>query len=215
MKTFIADIIPKIQRFSRRLDDVTLLTDQHWVSIDEIKSSKTVYIFRRDNSLLISRDGRVERAKWEYLGHESLIIDTPQGSYLFRHGFADQNILALRLDGADEYAVFLNETKYSKELNNIQAVAEFLSSIYIAPGARNTIGLTPPLEVLESTKPGDMIYSIKQGTLVVRREYVDGKNVFRTFLNGIRAPDGKYTLDFLSYIKVKNGIGQFSSSPFG
>ena len=68
MKTYIADIIPKLQRFSQKLDNLTLLTNQHWVVLDELESSKTVFIFRSNNELLISRNGKVEKAKWEYLG---------------------------------------------------------------------------------------------------------------------------------------------------
>jgi hypothetical protein len=65
MKTFFADIFPKIQRFSDKLDNLTMLKNQHWVSIDDILSTKTVYIFRTNNELLISKNGKVEKAKWE------------------------------------------------------------------------------------------------------------------------------------------------------
>lgn len=44
MKTFIADIIPKIERFSEKLDNLTLLTNQHWVVFEDIKNSKNVYV---------------------------------------------------------------------------------------------------------------------------------------------------------------------------
>lgn len=63
MKTFLSDIFPKLQRFSEKLDNITLLTNQHWVSIDEIHSAKTVYIFRPNNELLISTNGKVEKEK--------------------------------------------------------------------------------------------------------------------------------------------------------
>ena len=97
MKTFIADIIPQIQHFSQKLDNLTMLTNQHWVSIDNILNSKTVFIFRNHNQLLISLDGVVEKASWEYLGNNSLIIDQLDNTYLFKHGFLDQNILALKI----------------------------------------------------------------------------------------------------------------------
>jgi hypothetical protein len=53
MRTYLADIIPKIQRFSKQLDNLTLLTNQHWVVIDGIWE------------LLISTNGRVETGKRE------------------------------------------------------------------------------------------------------------------------------------------------------
>ena len=75
MKTYFSDIIPKIQNFSQKLDNLTLLTNQHWVAIDGINDTKTVYIFRQNSDLLISLNGIVEKAKWEYLGNNSILID--------------------------------------------------------------------------------------------------------------------------------------------
>jgi hypothetical protein len=46
MKTYIADIIPNIQRYSKRLDD--------------LPSLKTTYIFRSNGELLISENGTVD-----------------------------------------------------------------------------------------------------------------------------------------------------------
>jgi len=141
MKTYISDIIPKIQRFSQELDNLTLLTNQHWVVIEEINESKTVYIFRQNNELLISQNGLVEKAKWEYLGNNSLLIDMKQESYLFRHGFFDENILALKIDSKNEYAFLVNESKFEKELNSIDSIREFLNDKYLDPQTRRTINL--------------------------------------------------------------------------
>jgi len=63
MKTYFSDLIPKLQRFSQKLDNLSLLTNQHWVVIDEIKSCKVIYIFRANNELLISQNGIVDKAK--------------------------------------------------------------------------------------------------------------------------------------------------------
>ncbi len=55
MKTFFADIIPKIQKFSKKLDDITKLTNRQWVSLDVI-NNKRVFIFRTNGQLLISNN---------------------------------------------------------------------------------------------------------------------------------------------------------------
>jgi hypothetical protein len=133
MRTYISDIIPRIQEFSKKLDNLTMLTNQHWVVIDDIDKSKNVYIFRQNNELLISQNGIVEKAKWEYLGHNSLLIDRKNESYLFKHGFFDENILALKIDSKEEYAFLVNESKYESELNSIDNVLEFLKRKYIEP----------------------------------------------------------------------------------
>jgi len=131
MKTYIADIIPKIQRFSKKLDDMTLLTDQHWVSLGDINQNKCVFIFRANNQLLISENGIVEKGSWEYLGNQSLLLETKDKSYLFKHGFFDENVIALKLDSTNSYAFFVNETKYYKELNNIEDIIRFLENKYL------------------------------------------------------------------------------------
>jgi hypothetical protein len=133
MKTYFSDIIPKIQKFSQKLDNLTLLTNQHWVVIDDIDNIKRVYIFRTNNELLISQNGKVEKAKWEYLGNNSILIDRKEESYLFKHGFFDENVLALKIDSSNEYAFLVNETKFDNEINTANGVIEFLDKTYIYP----------------------------------------------------------------------------------
>src|SRR5690606_30610087 len=151
MKTFISDLIPKLQRFSQKLDNLTLLTNQHWVVIDDISNNKNVYIFRTNNDLLISQNGKVEKAKWEYLGNNSLLIDKKDESYLFKHGFFDENILALKVDSKDEYAFLINENKYDGELNSIDRVIDFLTKKYIEPQTIKDIEETTGIRIEQPT----------------------------------------------------------------
>jgi hypothetical protein len=130
MRTYLADIIPKIQRFSKKLDDLTRLTDQHWVSLDDIANAKRVFIFRPNNQLLISENGIVEKGSWDYLGNQSLLIENKNESLLLKHGFFDENVIALKLDSTDRYAFFINETKYHEDLNTIEDVIKFLKRKY-------------------------------------------------------------------------------------
>jgi hypothetical protein len=139
MKTFFSDIIPRLQKYSQKLDNLTLLTNQHWVVIDDIENNKNVYIFRNNRELLISQNGKVEKAKWEYLGNNALLIDRKEESYLFKQGFFDQNILALKVDSKNEYAFLVNETKFEKELNNSLNVAEFLNNYYLSKEVKKKI----------------------------------------------------------------------------
>ena len=133
MKTFIGDVFPKIQSFSKKLDALTILTNQHWVLIDNIVNNKTVYIFRSSNELLISTNGRVEKAKWEYLENEFLLIDRALESTLLKQTFYDENILALKMDNSNEYAVFVNGNNYDKNLDSIERIFNFLKEKYLEP----------------------------------------------------------------------------------
>jgi hypothetical protein len=149
MKTYIADIIPKIQRFSKCLDDLTRLTNQHWVSLGDINEYKRVYIFRANNQLLISTNGRVEKGTWEYLGNQSLLIESQDESYLLKHGFFDENVIALKLDSTDSYAFFVNETKYDNELNSISDIINFLEKKYLKSDMISGLNSTPNQKVFE------------------------------------------------------------------
>lgn len=131
MKTFILDLIPNIIRFSEKLDDITKLTSQHWVAVGELNDTRVLYIFRPNSDLLISRDGVVEKAKWEYLGQNTLLLETKEKSYLFKQEFNDGMIMALRIDGKPEYALLVNESKFKEEFNSVDDVISFLKANYI------------------------------------------------------------------------------------
>lgn len=137
MLYYLLDVIPKIQAFSRKLDETALLTNQHWVSVNELACNKTVFIFRPNEQLIISENGRIERAKWENIGVNSLIIDRRSESYLFKHGFLDETVLALKVDGTEKYALFVNETKYGRDINNVADLSGFLESKYLSNTAGN------------------------------------------------------------------------------
>ena len=219
MKTFISDIIPKLHKFSQKLDNLTLLTNQHWVAIDDIDNLKTLYIFRDNKELLISQNGKVEKAKWEYLGNNSLLIDRKNESYLFKQGFFDQNILALKIDSKDEYAFLINENKYDEEINSIEKVDDFLKENYINPKIaqkiRGVLGINEsPVSQLVKHEITVLVYNTEKGKLEIEdtsntnEDFYKGRKVF---LNGIIAPTGKYKIGYMWFIHVKDGYSTESS----
>lgn len=213
MKTFISDLIPKLQRFSQKLDNLNLLTNQHWVVIDDISNNKNVYIFRANNDLLIYQNGKVEKAKWEYLGNNALLIDKKDESYLFKHGFFDENILALKVDSKDEYAFLINENKYDGELNSLEKVIDFLTKKYIEPQLRKNIIETTGIELidikqLKETEVVIVAFETDKGKIEIEQNnsfsYPEpGK---KAFLNGKPAATGKYKFGFMWYVHIENGM---------
>ena len=207
MKTFLSDLFPKLQRYSEKLDNLTLLTNQHWVCIDEL-SNKTVYIFRSNNDLLISTNGKVEKAKWEYLGNKSLLIDRKEDTYLFKHGFFDENILALKVDSNEEYAVFVNENKYEGELNSIDKIYDFLRKKYLDTSVK-TINVNNTTQPKVSSEP-KFIRSFKtnRGDVTIEVNFEGAMPAInnKVFQNDTFAQDGKYKFGFMDYIIVKNGV---------
>jgi hypothetical protein len=214
MKTYLTDIIPKIQRFSKRLDDLTILTNQHWVVVDELMGSKSIYIFRSNNELLISLNGRVEKAKWEYLGNSSLLIDKKDESYLFKHGFLDENILALKVDSKDEYAFLVNENKYEGEINSFSNIIDFLTKKYIDKQRINPLSekVSSSYEVKEVPRkfdPKTVRLKTNKGELEIITNLPSGYTKGdEARLNGKPAPDGRYSTgwpSWLDYLTVENG----------
>lgn len=207
MKTFLSDIFPKLQRYSEKLDNLTLLTNQHWVCIDEL-SNKTVYIFRSNNDLLISTNGKVEKAKWEYLGNKSLLIDRKEETYLFKHGFFDENILALKVDSNEEYAVFVNENKYEGELNSIDKVYDFLRKKYLDTSTSDIVVIKEK-PILTPPKPRSIgVFKTNKGDIKVELHLAGGYPAInnKVFQDDKPAQDGKYKLGFMNYIIVKDGV---------
>jgi len=131
MKTYILDVIPRIKKYSKQLDDLKLLTEKNWVLIDTFNDLKRVFIFRRNKELIISSNGFVEKGYWEFLSKDSLLIEADNTKLLFRHGFIDENILALKLDSNSEYALFVNENNNEYELNSLDAINSFLKRKYL------------------------------------------------------------------------------------
>ena len=131
MQTYLSDIIPRLSRYSKQLNEETLLTSRHWVVIDEIANRKNIYIFRKNRDLLISTNGLVEKGTWDYLGNDKILIEQNGKAFLFRHGFFEDDFLALKIEGGDEYAFLVNEKKYDENLNSVLSIHSFLTKKYI------------------------------------------------------------------------------------
>ena len=131
MKTYITNIFERIKNYSKKLDDITLLTNKHWVVFNENSLNKIVYIFQRSGVLLISVDGKITKSKWEYIGENSLMIDIKNDSYLFKQGFIDNNLLALKIDGIQEYAILFDENKINANLSKLSYLEEFIQNYYL------------------------------------------------------------------------------------
>ena len=196
MKTFLSDIFPNIQRFSEKLDDLTLLTNKHWVLIDDTDSNKTVYIFRANKELIISTNGKAERASWDYLGNKSILIDKNPICYLFKHGFFNENILALKVDNSLEYAVFVNENNFDGELDSINKINDFLTKKYLNPNNGPTNFQTVYRETNDNQNL--KIISIDNNTIGAK-----------VFINDNPAPNNSYTYihNYTTHkLVVENGI---------
>ena len=179
MKTYLTDIIPSIQRFSKRLDDLTKLTNQNWVSIGDIGSAKRVFIFETKGELDIYENGvEVDSGSWK-LVDQSLKLKLKSGGYLLKLGFFDEHVIALKLDSTDSYAFFVNETKYDREFNDITDVLKFLENKYLKKyKTTNDLGSTKKETINETINYGFNIVSEKEYKTIFGNKYIQYKLEF-------------------------------------
>lgn len=133
MKTYISNTIQRLKIYSKQLDAQSILYGKNWEVFNDT-GEKEVFIFRPNSELLISRNGLVQKGKWELLSVNSLLIDVDCKSYLLNTVFADDKFLALQLDGTDG-CIMLIESETSKQLflDTINKVEKYLENKYINP----------------------------------------------------------------------------------
>lgn len=131
MKTFFVDLLSRLNIFSAAEKPFDRIINSHWVSLSDIASLKRVFIFRTSNVLLVAENGQVKRCTWDYLSDKSLIIDIAGKSYLLKIDFIDDTIIALKIDGQDGHAFFINETLYGTEINSVTDVIRYLKVRYL------------------------------------------------------------------------------------
>lgn len=128
MKTYLLDVLNKFQRFSENLDVKTILCNKAWLIFND-SGDKEVYIFQDDGTLLVSVNGEVSNAAWQYVSaNKSLIISSDGHSYMLRPSFMDDVIFALQQDGTNKFAFMIHEeqSKYfqPKSLAELNAYFE-------------------------------------------------------------------------------------------
>ena len=130
MRTYFLDFIPSIIRSSRRLDDLTMIKNHHWVLINPESSDKTVLIFLSENRLKIVNNGIRRNSTWEILENSYLDIDLIEYGIIAKYVFVDEEFLILKIDSNEEHIAFINETRYGIELNTIDDIKRILKIKY-------------------------------------------------------------------------------------
>ncbi|SIT78365.1 hypothetical protein [Pontibacter indicus] len=125
MKVYLKSIVKQLRNFSATLDKTAILIDKPWAMIDEDQQMQKL-IFKKNHELILSRNGKVQTGRWEYLREaRSLIIDRGDDKILCNEAFIDKGVMILRLDGTDnQFFVLTNENvvpdldayRYLKEL---------------------------------------------------------------------------------------------------
>lgn len=111
MKTYLFDTFNRYKQFSEKLDVKTILCNKSWWIFND-NGEKEIYIFQKDGTLIISLQGKVRYSTWTYIpANHSIIITSDEDSYMVVPAFGDDLIMALQVDGTNEYAFLVNEQK--------------------------------------------------------------------------------------------------------
>jgi hypothetical protein len=100
---------------------------------------KEVYIFMEDGKLVISMNGSVDMGTWMYVPANQSLVITGKQNYLV-HPVICNNILALIVDGTNQCAFLLDDTKRELEaVKTIQNIGTYvLSNLNIQPQISKT-----------------------------------------------------------------------------
>lgn len=110
MKAYLNSIIPQIKSFSESLDKTTLFVDKAWAYIDEDNAVQKL-IFKRNNELVLSKNGKAEVGRWEYFpAAKSILIDRVTDKILCNEQYVDNGVMILKVDGTDnQFFALANE----------------------------------------------------------------------------------------------------------
>ena len=199
MTHYFESILPKVLSYSQKLDKLALLLDEPWVVAGD-NQTQTKLIFRTGGSILVSENGTVAFGKWELLNRaNSIVIEYGNSAKLYNHGFFDEAVLALKLDGTNDFFVLVNQNRVP-DLNVVRYLKDKYADTTRAGTDYNA--KTPMLR--------NEVYPPDKGEITIRStepwrvDYLNGNTVY-VHINSALAPDGKYKIDFMDYIHVKDG----------
>lgn len=130
MKTYILNLSRDIKNWSNTLDATTIICSKSWLVFNE-EGKKEVFIFRKDGSLIISVDGKVSRASWEYLAvNSSLLISTEDGeTFMLNPILYDNRVFTLQLDGTNEYSFLIDQQEVERLcLNTLESLNLYINN---------------------------------------------------------------------------------------
>lgn len=196
MVDYIKSILPRLQQFSKSLNETAIFADVPWAFIDD-DGDRVTYIFRRNNELLVSKRGEVTTGHWEYLSVlQSLLIEHGNRKRMYNQGFIDNAVMALKKDGTDELFWLANQ-QILPDLNLVDYLEQKAQSIsHLASNSdskkRVTIELINPRRLI-------LIERVREDST-----YDTGNKVFDS-LTGNSLEDGVYSTNFELKLEVKNG----------
>ncbi len=110
MKTYLFDSINKNKGIDVSMDVQTILCGKSWWVFGD-SEEKEVYIFQENGTLIVSVNGKVSNAKWQYVpANKSLIISEEKEPIMVHPAYIDDTVMILQIDGTKLCAFLINES---------------------------------------------------------------------------------------------------------
>ena len=205
-------IVGQLRRTSAALDRINALRDQPWVVATET-TRHMMLIFQGGGKLLVTVNGDVHYGRYEVIeGAGSVLLDLDGKPRLYKHGFIDDALMVLKLQGHGfEPLVLVNEAKVP-DLD----VEGYLERVYLGPGRERAELEERKREAIRTGVPtahrNGRVIGNWQGKVVRShganptgmQHYMPGQSIS---LDGEVAPDGFYDVPGLSDVfRVQEGV---------
>ncbi|WP_138433564.1 hypothetical protein [Winogradskyella algicola] len=130
MSAYLHNTIPNLKPFDYDRHHDSHFINQQWVLVNGISKKKAIYTFRDDNILEIRRKDATVKTSWTICIQNIFTIETEDGIINVKAYFKDDDILVLNHQDKEEFAMYINTTNYSEELNSIEDIQEYLKTKY-------------------------------------------------------------------------------------
>lgn len=130
MSAYLHNTIPNLKPFDFDRHHNSHFINQQWVLVNGITKKKEVYTFRDNNILEIERKDATITTSWTLSIQNIFTIETEDGIITVKAYFKDDDILVLNHQDKEEFALYINTTNYSDDLNSIEDIQTYLKEKY-------------------------------------------------------------------------------------
>ncbi|WP_243472264.1 hypothetical protein [Winogradskyella sp. MH6] len=130
MSAYLHNTIPNLKPFDYERHHDSHFINQQWVLVNGISKKKAIYTFRDNNILEIERKDATITTSWTISIQNIFTIETEDGIITVKAYFKDDDILVLNHQDKEEFAMYINTTNYSEDLNSIEDIQDYLKDKY-------------------------------------------------------------------------------------
>ena len=114
-------VVDKIQSINLKVSKQHLIK-KNWVLLKESEEERQIYIFQKDQTLLIANSGDVIKGKWEEVGDNSLMIEFDNKSTLYQPSYESESIFILKVNGKEQYLYLVEEKLYEEGYRSVDMI---------------------------------------------------------------------------------------------